>query len=130
MTLAEKRAKDTEKVRNWREKNREYHREKARAYYTSVARRNHLKETGQSNRWAKENPQKVRAHWRVHYAIKTGKLIKQPCEICGTTSRINAHHDDYSRPLSVMWLCSEHHVARHFYLNENHNKRGAPSNSV
>jgi len=48
------------------------------------------------------------AHNKVHYAMKTGKLVKGVCEICGC-SDVHAHHDDYDRPLEVRWLCVKHH---------------------
>lgn len=46
-------------------------------------------------------------------AIRAGRLVRQPCEVCGQTSVIHAHHDDYTRPLDVRWLCLPHHVAAH-----------------
>ncbi len=47
-------------------------------------------------------------------ACKSGKIKKQPCEICGSTHRVAGHHDDYSKPLDVKWLCPKHHGILHF----------------
>lgn len=58
-------------------------------------------------------PQKAKAHQIVHKAIRSGKLVRQPCEVCGTTARIHAHHEDYSKPLEVRWLCGFHHRELH-----------------
>lgn len=44
-------------------------------------------------------------------AIRTGLLIRQKCEFCELLGE--AHHDDYSKPLDVRWLCEEHHLAAH-----------------
>jgi hypothetical protein len=55
------------------------------------------------------------AHNKVLRAIKNGSLKKEPCCMCGSIM-VHAHHDDYSKPLDVMWLCSVHHSARHTYL--------------
>lgn len=46
-------------------------------------------------------------------AIKTGILIRKPCEVCGSTEKIHAHHSDYSKPLEVHWLCVLHHKHVH-----------------
>lgn len=52
-------------------------------------------------------------HSAVYRAIKNGTLIRQPCETCGTTDNIHAHHDDYSKELEVRWLCIRHHKEAH-----------------
>jgi hypothetical protein len=53
------------------------------------------------------NPNKAKARAAVSNAIRDGKLVKQPCEVCGRKAQ--AHHDDYSRPLDVKWLCFKCH---------------------
>ena len=58
-------------------------------------------------------PQKYKAQTMVGNAIRDGRLFKEPCSICGSTDRGNAHHDDYLRPLNVRWLCSAHHHQWH-----------------
>lgn len=45
--------------------------------------------------------------------IRKGVLVKQPCEKCGTEEKIEAHHDDYNKPLNVRWLCRKHHLEHH-----------------
>jgi len=49
---------------------------------------------------------------KTRQAIARGKLTRQPCEACGATP-VEAHHDDYSRPLDVRWLCTPCHRAHH-----------------
>lgn len=46
-------------------------------------------------------------------AIKRGELTRQPCEVCGAIRNIQAHHDDYQKPLDVRWLCISHHRKLH-----------------
>lgn len=55
------------------------------------------------------HPEKSRARDRVQKALKSGRLVRQPCEVCGSTVKVQAHHDDYSKPLDVRWLCFKHH---------------------
>lgn len=55
-------------------------------------------------------PGKTRARYRVANAVRDGKLMKAACEVCGET-RVQAHHEDYRRPLVVRWLCRKHHLA-------------------
>jgi hypothetical protein len=42
------------------------------------------------------------------YAVKTGRLVKQPCEVCGS-EEVEIHHTDYFDPINVRWLCFAHH---------------------
>ena len=50
----------------------------------------------------------MRKQWRAYTAVKraveAGDLTKGPCEECGAAIA-HAHHDDYSKPLEVRWLC-------------------------
>ena len=62
-------------------------------------------------------PIKRNARAAAAAAIKKGKIIKTPCIVCGET-KVDAHHDDYSKPIDVIFLCRVHHHARHKYLRE------------
>jgi hypothetical protein len=64
-----------------------------------------------SNR-AKAFPGARRANTAVGNAIRSGKLVPDFCEVCGH-HRVQAHHDDYRRPLAVRWLCFKHHKEHH-----------------
>ena len=58
------------------------------------------------NRFVALSPEKVRAHRLVARAVRRGELIRPAtCSKCGDGGRIHAHHDDYSKPLDVRWLC-------------------------
>ena len=48
------------------------------------------------------------ARAKVAQAVKSGKLIRLPCLVCGDPNS-QAHHEDYSKPLEVQWLCQHHH---------------------
>ena len=57
-------------------------------------------------------PNQYKAQTMVGNAIRDGKLHRQPCEVCGE-ARVNAHHNDYLKPLNVRWLCYAHHHQWH-----------------
>jgi len=59
-------------------------------------------------------PLKRAAHIITGNAIKSGKLVRPNAyESCGSTEKIEAHHDDYTKPLSVRWLCERCHKEWH-----------------
>ena len=66
--------------------------------------------------YRKKNKVKLQAKWFVAYAIKTGVLVRQPCEVCGTTENVDAHHHKgYEKEnwIEVEWLCKIHHREAH-----------------
>lgn len=63
--------------------------------------------------WRERNPNKYAAHIAVGNAVRDGRLTKMPCQICGSSIMVQAHHDDYSKPLEVRWLCTTHHKEWH-----------------
>lgn len=62
-------------------------------------------------------PEKHKAHNVVNNAIKRGRIKKQDCQVCGSSDS-EAHHDDYSKPLDVIWLCPKHHAERHVQIRK------------
>lgn len=48
----------------------------------------------------------------ANVAVKRGKLPKQPCRDCGAP-KAEKHHPDYAKPLEVIWLCRDCHMAEH-----------------
>ena len=48
-------------------------------------------------------------------AIHEGRLVRQPCSVCGR-KKAEAHHEDYGKPFEIVWLCRKHHTHRHFDL--------------
>jgi hypothetical protein len=58
------------------------------------------------------HPERYRAHKLVDAAIKLGRVSKTNCELCGV-EKVEAHHEDYSKPLEIRWLCHKHHMKRH-----------------
>jgi hypothetical protein len=57
------------------------------------------------------NPEKFRARNVVTHAIRDGKLIRPSrCSLCLLECKPQAHHEDYSKPLDVVWLCRPCHA--------------------
>lgn len=63
-------------------------------------------------RYRQNDPVRAKAHDMLGNAVRDGKVIPEPCEVCGRTD-VQGHHEDYSKPLDVIWLCPPHHAARH-----------------
>mgnify|MGYP001608542312 CR=1 FL=1 len=63
-------------------------------------------------KWDATHPIEIKAQNKVRSAVKAGKLQKLPCEVCGAI-KTHGHHDDYSKPLEVRWLCQKHHFELH-----------------
>lgn len=65
-----------------------------------------------TSKWKERNPEKARVQHLVRYAIRSGRLVRpSACPSCGAAKRLDAHHEDYSRPLDVVWACRKCHVA-------------------
>jgi hypothetical protein len=71
------------------------------------------KSTEYQRRWLAKNPEKAIAHRAMNAAIKRGVLTRSACVDCGATERVHGHHQDYSKPLDVIWLCQPCHMRRH-----------------
>ena len=63
--------------------------------------------------YRKRFPKKYTAHSMIRYHVRAGHITPKPCQQCGSNNRVEAHHDDYDKPLDVTWLCSIHHKAWH-----------------
>ena len=90
------------------------HREKSAKYRAAGLASKPTKETRE--KWYFFNAHKKRAHTIVRRAIQSGKMHRQPCIVCGN-AEVEAHHEDYSKPLDVMWLCRKHHGEHHHNKN-------------
>lgn len=106
---------------DWGKKNPRIYRER---YIKSRSKRNNYSKKYYENnkdrilaiqkRNYEENKEKFKAHGIVKRAIKSNNLKQKSCIVCGD-KKVDAHHEDYSKPLEVIWLCRTHH----FHLHEN-----------
>lgn len=49
---------------------------------------------------------------KILQAVRKGRLVRQPCEVCALPNA-QAHHDDYNKPTDIRWLCPAHHREWH-----------------
>jgi len=71
----------------------------------------------QSKKWYAEDKRRMKCHTAVTYALRNGSLVPENCVVCGSEKSV-AHHEDYDKPLDVVWLCQIHHKARHKEMKE------------
>ena len=69
-------------------------------YTTERARRNRVRRDA-------KYPEKYKARYTVTNAIRDGRLTRKSCQICG--EKAQAHHNDYTKPFEIRWLCFKHH---------------------
>jgi len=118
------------KMRETRAKNLAYYREydrnrsddpdrvaRRRAYRASPEQR-----AAYIQRDKEKYPEKYKARFAASNAIHAGSLKPKPCERCGYGVGVNAHHEDYSKPLEVIWLCKRCHGQRHREINAERRK--------
>jgi hypothetical protein len=61
-------------------------------------------------RYRAKHPEKYRAYYTLSNARRDGRLGDHLCS-CGKLAE--AHHDDYSQPFKITWLCRTCHKALH-----------------
>ena len=103
-------------------KKREYYSEYDRRRFQTSERKSAMRRYAQQRKV--NNPEKYAANNAVGNAIRDRRLFREPCEACGSAN-VQAHHDDYSKPLEVRWLCFKHHRALHGQVVVTTNERYA-----
>ena len=90
----------------------ELHPEKSKEYKLNWYHRNAESERKRSAEKRKKEPVKYRARSLLNNAVALRKVYRKPCEVCGEI-KSEGHHEDYSKPLEVKWLCPSHHRLVH-----------------
>jgi ribosomal protein S27AE len=117
MTMEERREwiarRDAEKVRAADRARYYRHHEERKARNREYRQQYPEKFIASARRWAIRNPEKRMAQNAVNNALRDGRLTKPMfCEQC-SASPVQAHHDNYSKPLEVRWLCVDCHGIAH-----------------
>lgn len=84
----------------------------AKYFRSEKGRRKYLE---QSKKLCLRYPEKVKARCLLSHAITSGKVVKpKTCSNClKEKSMIHGHHEDYSKPYEVKWLCIPCHFLEH-----------------
>ena len=123
----ENRQKVIANSRKWESENKERKKELNRKYYllneeiikkraAEWAERNRgrrkeiIKDSYQKNK--SKYIAKEKAGSKLSWAIIKGDIEKESCIICGSEIS-QAHHPDYNKPYSIIWLCQKHHAGLH-----------------
>jgi hypothetical protein len=104
--------KRREYARNWKKAHPGYFKAKQKAILQTPEGRE--KYNTYQREYRKKDGFKVNARSIVFIAVRNKTLIPLPCEKC--RKKAHAHHDDYSKPLEVRWLCIKHHKEEHARL--------------
>ena len=103
------------------EKIREYDKKRANKPHRIQARKEYQQtEVGKLSKkksmaaYNKRYPMVYAAHVITSNAIRDGKLFSAAsCSTCNSTKKIEGHHDDYTKPIDVRWLCEKCHKEWH-----------------
>ena len=90
--------------KEWHRKHRDYKAERQREYYKTEKGRKNVKKA--VKKYELRNGEKKKA-W-----VKVRGTEFEPCEVCGCFPT-HRHHDDYSKPDEITYLCPFHHKQRH-----------------
>lgn len=70
----------------------------------------------QFKKYVAKYPERHNIRQQTNRAINSGKLIRPDyCVECNFEVFVEAHHDDYNKPLSIRWLCKKCHGLWHRY---------------
>lgn len=104
-----------ERSRAWKKNNKEKAKESARK--TEQRPEARAKKNIVNAKYKKKNPDRIRANDKLKRAVKKGAVIKPAnCEICDAErpkEKMQGHHEDYNKPLLVIWMCGECHSNYH-----------------
>lgn len=67
----------------------------------------HVRHLERNAKYRKAHPDRARAKDWIGYAIRKGRYVRLPCQVCGEGPGL-ARIDDASKPHGVIWLCREH----------------------
>jgi hypothetical protein len=118
--IREKKARDPEYAAKCRlGTQRWYYSKEGREWFRKYRNNNRKKQRKFAENWRINNPDKISAHNAVYRALNSGTLVRpKHCSRCPYDAKIEAHHNDYRKPLEVTWLCRKCHVIIHPHVKK------------
>lgn len=117
-------------TKQWKRKNRAKVRNYNKNYWRDWYAKNKAKRAEQNKLFRRSNPDyfrqyarkfkqspeqqiKIKARGKISSRIQSGALKRQICSIADCGKIAQAHHNNYSKGLEIVWLCREHHEQLH-----------------
>ncbi len=102
-----------DKVKLYQKISRERHKEQRREYNKKWAKTHVTPEYRKKHR-GKPNIFRKAIRRKIGYLIEKGKIERpEYCSVCNSKeNKIEAHHEDYSKPLEIIFLCKSCHSKR------------------
>ena len=66
------------------------------------------------DKYIESNHEKYKAHYELNNDIRWGGTIRpEYCSVCNQKCTPEGHHENYSKPLDVIWMCCNCHKHLH-----------------
>lgn len=90
----------------------EPHRQNKQRYCLSCHRADMRKNRPKYGELTEQQKMKANARSYLNAYLKRGKIKKEACSVCGDQNA-QAHHEDYRKPLEIIWYCRPCHLDYH-----------------
>lgn len=79
---------------------------KERARARKYRERNKEKGVLRQRDYRRKDKIRAKAHRDLSRAVMEKKIIKpEHCQLCGKNKPLDGHHNDYTKPLQIVWVC-------------------------
>jgi hypothetical protein len=104
------RLANQDKIKGYRQRHKERQKELKRVWGKTPRGQRYIKRKHDSR--YRRIRHEILARKKLRYHVYHGHIKKLPCEKC-RDPKSQGHRDDYSKPLTVRWLCQKHHQEVH-----------------
>lgn len=98
----------------WQHNHPERKRQLNRDWMKEYNKRPEVKEKERNRSKLRNRSLKQKCRYLLNEAVKEGRIIRPDvCPQCNSSTDVEAHHDDYFKPLEVKWMCPLCHAKYH-----------------